>query len=327
MSDDTREDPIDALTDLFSEPDTEPTPGFVDRLEVDLRIAHADRNHVRQSVPIWGRVGALASMAVLVLAIATAGLVLRDRSVSSALELSNARGVVVTMPDGSVVSDPADGFDLPEGAVIVIEIGGSATIEDVSLPEGTVVTVRDGALVSEVSVTTTVAAPEHRPGGLDADPTVSPHRDGPMPSAIPADEPAPVVPDPPRTVPPAGMDRPGPMATVPADHPAPGSGLDLGLRLRLDARSHRVRIEWSSGPAAEPMWRVVVVRTSGDLVPDWPLAPGAMVVGESVGTGRSEIIDMLGPSGGVVNYRVLVLDEAGGVVARGAIQKVETAPR
>jgi len=330
MSADESENPIDALAELFAERDAEPSPGFVDRLEADLRIAHAERNRGRQGAPLWGRVGALVSLAVVVLAIATAGLLFRDRSVSSALELSNARGVVVTLPDGSVVADPVDGFDLPEGTVIVVQIGGSATIDDVSLTEGSMVTIRDGALVTEVPVTTTVRTAEPRPGvatDRPDKPTDSIRRGEPMTSPPSIDEPGPAPVDTPRTAPPAGTDRPGPMTTVAPDRTAPVSGLDLGLRLRLDGRSRRVRLEWSTGPAADPTWRVVVVRTAGDVVPDWPLAPSAVVVGESRGPGRSEAMDMLGPDVGVANYRVLVLDDAGGVVARGVVQMVDPAGR
>jgi len=147
------DDPIDALAELFAEPDPGPEPRFVELLESRLRVAHAEKNRVPATVgPRWGRLVGLATVAAVVLAAATAGLVYRDRSVSSALEMSDASGVSLTLPDGSRIDDPADGFELPNGTVIVIRIGGSAVIDDVVLNEGAVVTVRDGALVTDAEV-------------------------------------------------------------------------------------------------------------------------------------------------------------------------------
>jgi len=147
------DDPIDALAELFAEPDPGPEPRFVELLESQLRVAHAEQNRAPATFgPRWGRLVGLATVAVVVLAAATAGLVYRDRSVSSALEMSDASGVSLTLPDGSTIDDPADGFELPNGTVIVIKIGGSAVVDDVVLGEGAVVTVRDGALVTDAKV-------------------------------------------------------------------------------------------------------------------------------------------------------------------------------
>jgi len=147
------EDPIDALAELWAEGDPEPDPGFVDRLDSRLRVAHAQR---RQTPVIagrsWGRLAGLVTVAVVVVAAASVSLAYRDGAVSSALEMSDASGVTLTMPDGSTVDDPADGFELPNGTVIVIKIGGSAVIDDVILEEGAVVTVQDGALVTDTTI-------------------------------------------------------------------------------------------------------------------------------------------------------------------------------
>jgi len=357
VNDDTHDDPIEALGELFADGDPEPTPGFVDRVEADLRIAHAERDRNRRPAPAWGRVGALASVAVVVLAVATAGFIWRDRSVSSALELTNARGVVVTLPDGSTVDNPADGFDLPEGTLVVVRTGGSATINDVSLGGGAVVTIRDGALVTAASVTTTVAAVVSRPanGSRQATATAPPETvrptptatTGPVPTAtagpvptatagpVPTATAGPVVPVEP-VVPPGGEKPPPPPLPANFPHPGPtvahdgagpgapiqGSAVDLGLRVRVAGRSHRVDVAWSVGPAADPTWQAVVIRTSGDVVADWPLGPRSVLVGESRGPGRSDAIDEPGPEATVVNYRVVLLDTSGGVVARGVVQTV-----
>lgn len=187
------DDPVDALAELFAEPDPDPDPRFVDRLESRLRVAHAEQNRTPVTVgPRWGRLVGLAAIAVMVLAAATTGLLYRDRSVSSALEMSDASGVSLTLPDGSTVEDPADGFELPDGTLIIIRVGGSAVIDDVVLDEGSVVTVRDGALVTEAEVDlATAPAPRDQAPLPDNDvaspttaPTVPPDR-GQQPGNVP----------------------------------------------------------------------------------------------------------------------------------------------
>ncbi len=353
MNDDTHDNPIEALGELLAAVDPEPTPGFVDRVEADLRIAHAERG--RRRTPVWRRVGALASVAVVVLAVATAGLIWRDRSVSSALELTNATGVVVTLPDGSTVDDPADGFGLPEGTVIAVRSDGSATIGDVSLPGGAVVTIRGGALVTAAAVSTAEsAAPSRRPAGGPTATTTSVPAEierptstlstGPVPTestgavrpvvpvepGIPPGRDKPPHPGPPANFPhpeptvPTGGSESGPTASTrpPTGAVNLGEAVDLGLKVRVDGRSHRVEVSWSVGPAADPTWQAAVIRTDGDVVPDWPLGSRSVLVGESRGSGRSDAIDKPGPEAVVVNYRLVLLDASGGVVASGVVQTV-----
>ncbi len=81
---------------------------FADRLEVELRIGHAAARRPRQ--PVWRRVAVLAPALALLVVVATTTLVLRDDTRSAALEITDATGVVVTLPDGTEVADPSDGF-------------------------------------------------------------------------------------------------------------------------------------------------------------------------------------------------------------------------
>jgi len=368
------EDPIDALAELFAEADPQPTPGFVDRLDTELRIAHAERARSAAPNPRWGRLGALASVAVIVLAVATVGLVWNDRSVSSALEMTDAIGVQVTLPDGSTIEDPADGFDLPEGAIIVVRVGGSVTIDDVSLGEGATVTVRDGALVADVEVTTstsrTVMPPEpvERGGSTDGIQSVpgaeatpepptshSPLRPGDDPNrpARPADRPGDQpIPEPPRpsdgsilpgrdSIRPAPQPNPqkgGPTVTIeprplvppvtidppplvpPVNPPMPST--EVGLSVRRHGRTHKVTLRWSTGPAIDARWRSLLIRSSADAPPDWPLGPGMVVLGEAPAGSPGEAVDDVPADMTAASYRVVLLDSAGGVVARGVVQRV-----
>ncbi len=361
------EDPIDALAELFAEPDPEPTPGFVDRLDTELRIAHAERSRTTAPSPRWGRLGALASVAAIVLAVATAGLVWNDRSVSSALEMTDAIGVQVTLPDGSTIEDPADGFDLPEGAIIVVSIGGSVTIDDVLLGEGSTVTVRDGSLVTDVVVTTSTT-----PTTESSDRTERRNDDGSMPATTATSEPQtmpaplppvgepdrPVRPDehpgdqpvPERPLPTDRPTQPGRDAIHPAPQPNPQKGgptvtieprplvppvtiepppiappnpsTEVGLSVRRHGRTRRVTLRWSTGPAADARWRSVVIRSSADAPPDWPLGPGMVLLGQAPVGHPGEAVDDVPPGTAVASYRVVLLDAAGGVVARGVVQSV-----
>ncbi len=340
MTDEMPDDPIDALSELFIDTDLEPTAEFADRLDADLRIAHAQRRRDRRASPVRGRVAVLGSVAVLILAVATAGLVWRDRSVSSALEMTAAQGVVVTLPDGSTVSDPADGFELPEGSVIVVRIGGSVAIDDVSLGEGAVVTVRDGLLVTVVPVDRPAARDVDQPRPPESDqpvddpppgsiaPTDRPGVDAPRtpndstpPAPSRSDPPSPSRPDPPSPSRPDSSVVEDP--AVPVDEPSvvpSDASVDVGLRVRVDDGSNHVRVAWSTGPAADAGWRALVIRAYGDDAPDWPLGSQAVVIGESRGPGIHKLIDELARGTVFANYRIVVVDEFDGVVARSAVQ-------
>ena len=361
------EDPVDAIAELFAEVDPQPTSEFVDRLETQLRIAHARPGRDAAPGRGWGRLGGLAAVAVVVLAAATAGLVWNDRSVSSALEMTNAIGVKVTLPDGSTVEDPDDGFDLPEGAVIVVRIGGSVTIDDVSLEEGSTVMVRDGELITEVEIITSTAPPPEPTGRLDqpSDAELVPGpADAPEPSASYApspsiDEPAmpsprddppgklpkpeppapaqhPAVPgiDPSRPAPPHNPQKSGPTVTIeprpigppitiesPSPVP-PAISTELGLSVRRHANTRKVVLRWSTGPGIDPQWRTVAIRSSADAQPDWPLGPGSVALGEAPAGTPGHAVDDVPADMAAVSYRVVMLDSAGSVVARGAVQSV-----
>ncbi|MEZ5243623.1 MAG: hypothetical protein R2707_00880 [Acidimicrobiales bacterium] len=304
-----------------------------DRLEAALRVRFAEHRNVapRRPVPRGLVVGpALA----LVLLIATIAFLVRGETAVAALEIRDAENVVVMLPDGEVVTDPADGFALVDGAVVVVGEGGTVTIDEVTLPAGTRVVVRSGRLVSETTATTTTDRPataldetsDDRPAGARPSEvpeatttTTAPAR--PTPSSTTTTEPAP-----PSTRPSA----PPVESRAPSD-PAPGviapdppgdspPGVELAVSLRVSVRDGAVRVGWSVDGSLDPGWRVVVVRTADGSEPV-DLA-GAVVVAEGARGESAEPFGDLPERIETLRYRVLVLDEGDGVVARSAVQTI-----
>lgn len=317
----TTDEPMDRLRATVAG-DHRMRAGAADRLEADLRIAHADRSPRPGGVPVWRRPVALAGVAVVVMLVAVASLVVRDTAPSAALVLTDAAGVTVVLPDGSEVVDPEDGFRLPEGAVVSIAEGGRATIDDATIDEASVLEVRDGALVARVDVTTTeapeVEAPTSTTVAVDrtTTTTLGPNDDRP-------DEPATTT----TTSPPDDTRHDDPAAsttTLPVDRPdekrrardgEPHTAVDIGLQVEVADGGLRVR--WSVAPL-EPGWQVVVHRQIGD-------GERTVVVGPTA-EAEGEIVD--GPGGAAVDerrrvrYRVAVLDEAGELIGAGPFQSV-----
>jgi len=297
-----------------------------DRLEAGLRVQHAslqpNRGPRRAAVPRWLVVGPL--VAVLLIA-ATVGLLLRDEAAVAALELRDAENVTVTLSDGVVVVDPDDGFALTDGAIVVVGDDGRVTIDDVTLSAGAVVTVRDGRLVTDVVATTTT----DRPAPRDDDPevVVTPPDEVrttttttvvPSSSRPPTDQPPDDRPDDPgrTSLPPEPRDT-----TPPSDDPAPEkdiAGTDIAVALRIDARDGGILVAWNAEGLAGTDWRVVVVRTTDGSNPADPASGTVVAEGE-----RGEILERRAdlPDGfDALRYRVIVLDEGDGVVARSVVQ-------
>ncbi|MDW3217715.1 MAG: hypothetical protein R8F63_03795 [Acidimicrobiales bacterium] len=329
--DDQRRHPLDALAESRV-PELDPTSR--DRIEAGLRVQHAGQRTASAARSPRRWLVAVPALAIA-LVIATAVLVVRDTAPVAALEVRDAQGVVVTLPDGSVVRDPVDGFELRDGAVVAVEIGGSITIDDVTLTGGTTVTVRDGRLVTDVVATTTTDAVDDRPG--DAPPGDDPPTDTRAttttstttePVDRPADRPTTTTTsappdrpgDEPRPEPPRdGGDDPPPVdAGDGTDDGEAKDGVDVAVALRVRAGDGAIRVAWNAEGIGDEPWRVVVVRTTDGSV---PAASGDGVV---VGSGRhGELLEQRAdfPEDlGEIVYRVLVLDEADGVVARSAPQ-------
>lgn len=326
---DDRRHPLDALAESRA-PEMDPTSR--DRIEAGLRVQHAGRRSAAaESSRRWLVV---VPALVIVLVIATAVLLVRDSAPVAALEVRDAQDVVVTLPDGSVVRDPVDGFQLRDGAVVTVEIGGSITIDDVTLAGGTTVTVRDGRLVSDVVATTTTDRVDDHPADVRPgdDPPTDTHgttsttsttttvdrpADRPTttttttttrPPDRPADEPRP---DPPRD---GGDDPP---RVDPVDG-ATNDGVEVAVALRVRARDGDIRVAWSVEGIGDEPWQVVVVRATDGSV------PAGAGDGHVAGSGRQgEVVERRAdfPEDLVeIVYRVLVLDGEEGVVARSAPQ-------
>jgi hypothetical protein len=316
---------------------------FVDQLDARLRVRHAaDRRPARQ--PLWRRMAVLAPAMVVLLVAASVVMVARDQDPSAALVLTDAANVTVHLPDGTSVDDPADGFELVEGATIEIRDGGMATIDNVTVDVAAILVVRDGELVTDVIVTTTTtgrgdstldtqtdadALDGSRDEGLGDDGRVEPEIDA----------------DPDRSDPLGGDDRPpsttvttvrpalddesdrdpepsDPPPTLPVDAPA----VEIGMRLR--AVDEGVHISWFVR-GAEDSWSVAVVRRDGDssgesfsTMSDLLAVDEVTLVADARSANEGQVVD--GEPGGdtPVRYRILVVDSGGGIVASSPAQSL-----
>lgn len=118
------------------------------RIESGLRVLHAQRQATPQRAR-WQAWLVAAPALALAVAVVTIALLAGDERGVAALELRGAENVVITLPGGAEVTDPADGYRLVEGAVLTVGEGGRVTIDDRVLGAGAVVTVEQGALVTD----------------------------------------------------------------------------------------------------------------------------------------------------------------------------------
>jgi len=332
-------------------PDLDPTS--LDRIEAGLRVRHAE-GQAKPTGPRIPRWLLAAPALVVVLLVATVVLVARDEAAVAALEVRDAQDVVVTLPSGEMIENPADGFALRDGAVVVVGDSGTITIGDVTLDAGAVVTVRDGQLVTDVIATTTTDRPEPPP-----EPTTS-VRDGPpdrpgdsvRPTTLPPDSrppgsaptdsrpagteppPEPTGPggdrDPARDAPqdpPSGVDGPGDDAGVNGrpvdDSPAgPSDGVDVAVALRVTLRDGHVRVTWTTEGTTEG-WTVLLLRTVDGSSPEGP--DNAVTVGEGTRGDVTELFADLPEDVAALRYRVVIADDTGGIVARSETQTLNLA--
>ena len=332
-------------------PDLDPTSR--DRIESGLRVRHAEgqAKPTGPRVPRW----LLAAPAlVVVLLVATVVLVARDEAAVAALEVRDAQDVVVTLPSGEMIENPADGFALRDGAVVVVGDSGTITIGDVTLDAGAVVTVRDGQLVTDVIATTTTDRPDpppepttgvrdgptDRPGDSVRPTTLPP--DTRPPGSVPSDsrplgtEPPPGPDDPPvdedpaRDTPPdlpGGADGPRDDAGVggrPVDSSPPGAtdGVDVAVALRVALRDGHVRVTWTTEGTSEG-WTALLLRTVDGSTPESP--DNAATVGEGTRGDVTELFADLPEDVAALRYRVVIADDSGGVVARSETQTLNPA--
>ncbi len=303
---------------------------FADRLEASLRVRHADGRYPR--VPMWRRMAVVAPAMVVLLVVASVALIVRDESPSAALVVTDATNVVVHLPDGSSVEDPHDGFVLSDGAVIEILDGGTATIDGITVDAPATMTVRDGLLVTDIDGTTTTDRAHDTTSSTAARDrtTVPPESDRATTSATEAptttreddsttvapttttvadrpdrgDPPTPTVTDPPRS------------DEEPEPRPVP---LEISLRVR--AGDGGVRVAWNV-LGRQDDWRTLVIRRIGDADHgpsldsgiDSVLADPSITAIADTRSGTGEAVDDPPLDSGPVRYRVLVVDEAGGIV-------------
>ncbi|MEO0495626.1 MAG: hypothetical protein AAF081_19640 [Actinomycetota bacterium] len=312
----TTDDPLDdnPLEALHAEvaPDGRLDERVAGRIEASLRVAHAEQRTTW--VPWWRRSIALAPAAVLVVVAISAAVILRTETPSAALVITDAENVTIVLPSGDVVTDPADGFELPDGAVIEIGAAGMVSIDGVVIDEPARFSVVDGSLVSDVIATTTTPA---RPDHLDPPPTstvesmettttttAAPVRAEPVDTTTTVAERSTTTTTTTESPQRDGDDRDREDDRR-DDDAEPGPAVGIGFTVdRVD--DDGARIEWNV-TGAPVGWTVSIVRTIGEG------GPVAVVIG---GPLTGELVEMFGPDQrGRVRYRLVVLDEAGGEVA------------
>lgn len=318
------DEPMDRLRGSVPD-DHRMAAGPADRLEAALRVAHAGRAASPHHVPAWRRPVAFGAIAVVIVVAMVATLVLRDPAPSAALVLRDAAGVTVVLPDGSEVSDPADGFELPDGAIVSIAAGGMATIDETTIRAAAVLEVRDGALISRVDISTTTVADADGPAVASTTTSIAPERATTTTTTT-------TVPD---------RDRPADTSTTiettddrrrdrsTTTHPPPRHRDDessepdrqpdaaIEIELRLEPVDDGVRIRWAVA-ALDDGWQVVIQRRIGE--------GERVVVAGPTAAAEGDVVDRPDVSprrdGPEVRYRVVVLDAAGGVVGAGPFQSV-----
>lgn len=308
--------PLEALHAEVA-PDARLDERVADRIEASLRVAHAEQRTT--AVPWWRRSIALAPAAVLIVVAISAALVLRTETPSAALVITDAENVTIVLPGGDIVTDPADGFELPDGAVIEIGAAGMVSIDDVVIDEPARFSVVDGSLVSDVIATTTTHdRPDHleppstttvEPVEVTTTTTTEPVRDEPADTTTTVTErtTSTTTTEPPRR---GDDDRDGDDDRRDGrrdDEPQPEPGPAVGIGFQVDrVDGDGARIAWNVTGALDG-WTVTIVRTIGDG------APVAVVTG---GPLTGELVEMFDrDEQGRVRYRLVVLDEAGGEVA------------
>lgn len=341
MTDESVDNPLASLRSDVGD-DHRMAPADADRLEAGLRVAHADRSDQGTFVPLWRRAAVIAPVVAIAVVSLTLLVIAQGETPSAAFVLTDAENVVVTLPDGSVVVDPDDGLELPDGTVLEIGDGGMATIDDVVVDVPAVLEIREGRLVSDVvatttstssstttttttttSTTTTTGAPTTTVAEAEPERTTTsaPERDRDRDRDEPRED---------RDRDDRDEDRPTDAdADADGDEEGDGDRRDRGrdrevsddappqvieVALQLEPTDDGVRVSWDVTPL-DDRFSVVISRSVGGADP-------APIVTTSDASGS--VVDEPGQSDGRrgPRYRLVVVDEVGGVVAAGPVQSL-----
>ena len=328
--------PLDALCSSVAD-EEQLDPRVADRIESQLRIAHAA---TRGSGSRSMRPALVATMVLFAVIALSVLVTVRDPNPSAALVMTDAENVTVRLVDGTVITDPSDGFELPDGAVVEIGIGGMVTVDDVVLDSVGVLEVRDGRLVADV-VATTTTADQPAPEVTTAEPatdtvstttsiaptptTTTPPRETTTTSRAPDttttvrdgrdDSPR----DPERERDDGSNRRDDSRSDEPAPDESPSDEPQRTVAITLDLEriDRGVRLVWDVD-GLEPGWMVLISRRVGDQAPT-TVATSTASSGDHV---DEPTRDDGRPIDGRLRYRVVIVDEAGGEVAAGPSQSL-----
>lgn len=312
-----------------------------DRIESQLRVAHAATRGSGSRSMRPALVATMVLFAVIALSVLVA---VRDPNPSAALVMTDAENVTVRLVDGTVITDPRDGFELPDGAVVEIGIGGMVTVDDVVLDSAGVLEVRDGRLVADVVATTTTAdqpAPEVTTAEPATDTVPTSTSIAPTPTVAPATTAPPRettttsrAPDTTTTVRDGRDDSPRDPERerddgsnerddsrsdepTPDESPSDEPQRTVAITLDLERIDRGVRLVWDVD-GLEPGWMVLIARRVGDQAPT-TVATSTASSGDHV---DEPTRDDGRPIDGRLRYRVIIVDEAGGEVAAGPSQSL-----
>ncbi len=344
MSDDMQK----RLEEAGGRPVPPPDPAFAERLEARLLAVGGTspvppeptgprRSPARRRWSIALAAAALGALAVaLVLTVGPSG------TPVPVPELAQPVNVTVALADGTEL-DATDGLSLPDGAVITVGVGGSASIQGQQLQPGDVATIEHGRPrivhdrpIGVVTQTPGRATPRPTPRPTPRQ-TPVPERT-PRPTAPPTPRPTPKptpTPAPDRTPTPTATPEPTPKPTPPVEigpPPTPSpSPAPLTARPRLRAHANpagnRVVFRWTATRRAAS-YLLIVTRSRVGPAPD-PVYPGAKVFREFANAPgrwlRFRVLDpvvevklmvvALGPHGHEVSRSRIVTLTTGGEVA------------
>jgi len=147
----------DALTSLGKSEVRPPSPALVDDLEQRLLDLHGTID-ARRGPSVPARLRFTAAVAATAVLVAGFAYVAATRSGEGTTQLSSATDTSVVLPDGAIVA-ANEGFDLPNGTLVITGPEGSASVDGVTIPQNSQAVIEDGT-ARLVSSTTTTSAPQ-----------------------------------------------------------------------------------------------------------------------------------------------------------------------
>jgi hypothetical protein len=277
--DDTRR----RLEEAGSTPVPELDPAFARRLDGRLRAVAASGaaataqptpRRRRSTWPVAAIAAGLVAVILVGLAVLPPGRVAPLPS-SPALELTATVNVVVQLADGTVVDNP-DGLLLPEGAIVTVGDGGSASIGGTELGPGERVVIQAGAIVVQQEAvssghasgsTGASQAPTSIPTATGGRPTAAAPSATPTPTPVRSAPPTPTLPT--ATPSDATTSTPSP-TTAPTPSPTPIPRPRLAASL-LDPAT--ISVDWTRTPGAK-QYVLVITRSKTGTAPR-PQYPGS----------------------------------------------------